>query len=163
MGGPSWVDRSLFHFAGGRGLAKYFRTYKRRAPKRAPHPRQALLSRGNQTWLLRTQDPWDPGTEGRTSDLTAHFFRSHRNAGKYRTSNLLGRGRCLGSSRAIFRMENLLAQKKLVMCPPPSCTLSREPGAMGPSSHPSRSPGPLLLQGAFPALARPHGVWPVSR
>ena len=58
--------------------------------------------------------------------LSAMFisFGNDRNAEKHRTTGLLARGKRLGSSWAIFRLENVLAQRKLVICPSPNCTLS---------------------------------------
>lgn len=67
------------------------------------------------------------------------------------TSGLLARGRHLGSSWAIFRWENMLAQRKLVVCPSPNCALSWNPAPSLPSSHSSAA---LLLQGAFQGRAQ---------
>lgn len=94
----------------------------------------------------------------RSEEPVSLFISSshHRSAAKYRTVGLLARRRCLGSSWAIFRMENVLAQRKPIMCPSPGFTLSWEPCPITRPPHPSHSPTTcFLLQGALQLIGRP--------
>lgn len=124
---PSWVNRGLIHCWTKKAGWQHRQTS---ADRREPEGTLTWGRTASQKGVgipLHGSGPWSQGLGMKSLGFLAAMFISFsndRNAEKYRTTGLLSRGKRLGSSWAIFRLENVLAQRKLGICPSPTCTLS---------------------------------------